>query len=227
MLGVTSEIGHELDTHSINKMPGEYETSSSFLEKLGANTDSFLQKTFEKWGTFCAERPWLILFLGACVVVALGHGIKYLKVTTDPVELWASPKSRSRIEKEYFDSHFEPFYRNEQIIIRAVGLPQIHHNTSTNGVITFGPAFNDTFLRDVLHLQERIKAIAEGTDHELGKICFAPLRSVGSTSSDVEECVVQSIWGYWQNDESLFNITDTDDDKFMTNYLDQFLICAG
>ncbi|XP_044253675.1 NPC intracellular cholesterol transporter 1 isoform X1 [Tribolium madens] len=222
---VTSEIGHELDTHSINKMPGEYESGSSFLEKLGANTDTFLQRFFEYWGTMCAERPWLVLFLGACIVVGLGHGIKYLKVTTDPVELWASPTSRSRIEKEYFDSHFEPFYRNEQVIIKAVNLPQIHHNTS-NGEVVFGPAFDPTFLKEVLKLQERIKAIGAETDYALGRICFAPLRSVGKVSTDVEECVVQSIWGYYQNDEETFDETDIDPAGYETNYLDYFISCA-
>lgn len=48
-----------------------------------------------------------------------------MHVTTDPVELWASPHSWSRIEREYFDRHFEPFYRNEQIIITSVGLPNV------------------------------------------------------------------------------------------------------
>lgn len=48
-----------------------------------------------------------------------------MHVTTDPVELWASPHSRSRVEREYFDKHFEPFYRNEQIIITSVGLPNV------------------------------------------------------------------------------------------------------
>ncbi|XP_063904619.1 NPC intracellular cholesterol transporter 1 homolog 1b isoform X3 [Zophobas morio] len=224
-IGVTSEIGHELDTHSINKMPGEYDNPSSFLEKLGANTDTFLQRFFERWGTACAEKPWLVLFLGACVVIGLGHGIKYLQVTTDPVELWASPSSRSRVEKEYFDSHFEPFYRNEQVIIKAVGLPRIYHNTS-NGEIVFGPAFNDTFLKEVLKLQEQIKAIGVGTDHALEKICFAPLRSVGQVDTDVEECVVQSIWGYYQNDVTTFDETDVDPDGYETNYLDFFVACA-
>jgi Niemann-Pick C1 protein len=222
---VTSEIGHELDTHSINKMPGEYDTSSSFLEKLGANTDTFLQRFFERWGTMCAERPWLILFLGACVVIGLGHGIKYLKVTTDPVELWASPTSRSRLEKEYFDSHFEPFYRNEQVIIKAIDFPTISHNTS-NGEIVFGPAFNDTFLKEVLKLQEQIKAVAAGTDHALEKICFAPLRSVGQVDTSVDECVVQSIWGYYQNDMDTFDETGEDPAGYETNYLDYFVSCA-
>lgn len=85
----------------------------------------------------------------------MGHGIKYLKITTDPVELWAAPNSRSRIEREFFDSNFEPFYRIEQIIIKA-NLPSFTHNTS-NGVIDFGPAFNKDFLLEVLTLQNQIK----------------------------------------------------------------------
>jgi Niemann-Pick C1 protein len=39
----------------------------------------------------------------------------YLKVTTDPIELWASPASRSRVEKDFFDSNFRPFYRTSQV----------------------------------------------------------------------------------------------------------------
>lgn len=77
---MTSEMGHEMENHSINKSD-EYDKPSSFIEKLGANTDTILQKFFERWGTFCAERPWLILFFGACLVIGLGHGIKYLKVS--------------------------------------------------------------------------------------------------------------------------------------------------
>lgn len=77
---MTSEPGHEMDTHSINKSVENYDKPSSFIERLGANTDAYLQKFFEKWGTYCAENPWLVLFFGACVVVGLGHGIKYLNV---------------------------------------------------------------------------------------------------------------------------------------------------
>ena len=42
-------------------------------------------------------------------------GLIYLQVTTDPIELWASPNSRSRIEKDFFDSNFRPFYRASQV----------------------------------------------------------------------------------------------------------------
>ncbi|CAH1984193.1 unnamed protein product [Acanthoscelides obtectus] len=224
--GVASEAAHELDSHSINKSSEDYEKPSSFIEKLGANTDLYLQRGFEKWGTYCAQKPWLILFLGACLVVTLGHGVKYLKVTTDPVELWASPTSRSRVEREYFDSHFEPFYRTEQIIIRARNLSEIHHNTS-DGIVEYGPAFNRDFLLAVLDLQERIKKIGEGEWYSLDKICLAPLRSVGQTETDVNECIVESIWGYYKDSIEEFNKTELDPAKYTTNYLDHFIKCAA
>ena len=41
-------------------------------------------------------------------------------MTTDPVDLWAAPHSRARIEKDYFDENFEPFYRTVQIFIRPI-----------------------------------------------------------------------------------------------------------
>ncbi|CAH0564150.1 unnamed protein product, partial [Brassicogethes aeneus] len=221
---VTSELGHEMDTHSINKAPGEH-TTSSFIERLGANTDSLLQKFFERWGVFCAERPWLILLLGAFLVTACGHGIKYLKVTTDPVELWASPLSQSRVEKEYFDSHFEPFYRNEQVIIRAVNLSWIEHFTA-DGIVRYGPAMNDTFLKAVLDLQERIKSIGAGTDHSFDKICFAPLRQDGQVETSTSECVVQSVWGYFQDDLEKFDHKGVDPNGNETNYLDVISKCT-
>ncbi|KRT84012.1 Hedgehog receptor, partial [Oryctes borbonicus] len=222
---VTSDSEHEMDTHTISKMPGDYDIASSFIEKLGANTDSFLQTFFEKWGTMCATKPWLVLFLGGCVVIALGHGIKYLNVTTDPVELWASPNSRSRVEREYYDSHFEPFYRNEQIIITSVGLPKIVHNTSS-GAIEFGPVFNDSFLLAALELQEAIKNIGAGTSYAFEKICFAPLRTKGQVELSTDDCAVQSIWGYYEDDVNIFEESDEDDNGFVVNYLDKFISCS-
>ncbi|XP_069696663.1 NPC intracellular cholesterol transporter 1 isoform X2 [Periplaneta americana] len=199
--------------------------SPSFLEKLGAGMDTLLENCFQWWGTGCARRPWLVLFLGGCVVVGLGHGIKYMKVTTDPVELWASPNSRSRIEREYFDSNFEPFYRTEQVIIHASGYKSILHNTS-NGPIIFGPAFNDTFLKTVLKLQEDIVEIGKANGNGLEKICFAPLTSPFTGPPRVGQCVVQSIWGYFQDDLGTFEDTEVDPEGFLVNYLDHIIKCT-
>ncbi|XP_012153839.1 Niemann-Pick type C-1a isoform X5 [Megachile rotundata] len=201
------------------------EQPSTFIERLGANTDKLLAEFFCWWGTACASRPWFVLFVGFLFVVGLGHGIKYIHVTTDPVELWAAPQSRSRVEREYFDQHFEPFYRNEQIIITSVGLPNIVHNTS-NGPITFGPVFNDTFLKTIYQLQEGIKQIVTPNNYTLADICFAPLTSPFTGPPTASQCVIQSIWGYWQDSMDNFDSTSVDDDNFTVNYLDHFRVCS-
>lgn len=136
------------------------------------------------------------------------------------MELWASPHSRSRIEREYFDTHFGPFYRIEQIIITTKNVPQISHNTSS-GVVIFGPVFNDTFLKKVFELQEEIKKIDGGG---LKDICFAPLTRP-EDERELDHCVVQSVWGYFQNDLETFDDESEDEDGYMTNYLDRFLAC--
>ncbi|XP_012169745.2 NPC intracellular cholesterol transporter 1 isoform X5 [Bombus terrestris] len=201
------------------------EEQSTFIERLGAGTDKLLAEFFCWWGTACASRPWFVLFVGFLFIISLGHGIKYIHVTTDPVELWAAPQSRSRIEKEYFDQHFEPFYRTEQIIITSIGLPNIVHNTS-NGPVIFGPVFNDTFLKTVYKLQEEIKKITTPNNYTLANICFAPLTSPFTGPPTVSQCVIQSIWGYWQDSVEAFDYTTVDDDNFTVNYLDHFRVCS-
>lgn len=67
---------------------------SSLLEELGARLDEALENCFQHLRFVCASHPWVTLFIGGCIVVTLGHGIKYLQLTTDPVQLWASPMSR-------------------------------------------------------------------------------------------------------------------------------------
>ncbi|XP_055386647.1 NPC intracellular cholesterol transporter 1 isoform X2 [Condylostylus longicornis] len=196
-----------------------------YFEKLGANTESFLESFFEKWGTFFATFPKSTLLAGAIIVIIFSTGIKYLKITTDPVELWASPSSRSRTEREYFDTKFSPFFRVEQIIINAVDLPIITHNTS-NGALTFGPVFDKNFLLQVYDLQQSIMKIGADTGNTIEKICYAPLISPFTDPVAPENCVIQSIWGYFQDDLDNFNYTD-DENGFQVNYLDTLNKCFG
>lgn len=72
-----------------------------------------------------AKNNWLVLLLCSWAVFALGHGAFSLIVTTNPVEIWASPDSRARIEKDMFELKFPPFYRTEQIFIKTVGLSEV------------------------------------------------------------------------------------------------------
>ncbi|CAD7086055.1 unnamed protein product [Hermetia illucens] len=203
---------------------GGAQNEIGYFERLGAETETFLENMFTVWGTFFANHAWFTLLTGVIFVVALGCGIKLLYITTDPVELWASPTSRSRIEREYFDSNFEPFYRIEQLIIKAVDLPDVQHNTS-DGVLTFGPVFNRDFLMAVYDLQEAIKVVGKSDGIDLGEICNAPLRSNFRPAS-ISDCVIQSVWGYFQDSVEIFNQTD-DIDGFEVNYLDHFVQCFG
>lgn len=61
----------------------------------------------------------------------------------------------------------------------------------------------------------------------LGDICFAPLRSAQNSGNDVNQCVVQSLWGYFQDDLDTFNESEEDSNGFTVNYLDRMLKCFG
>lgn len=69
--------------------------------------------------------PIIALFTISYVIIGLSYGIGYLSVTVNPIEIWAAPDSRSRIEKNYYDSRFQPFYRTEQIYIKPVNVEKV------------------------------------------------------------------------------------------------------
>lgn len=191
----------------------------SFIEKLSTQTEHLLEIFFTRWGTYCAENPWRILLLGCVCIASLSYGIRFLNVTTDPVELWAAPDSRSRIEREYFDAHFEPFYRIEQVIIQTKENKSFSYNTS-NGPVEFGPVFRRDFLLEVYDLQEAIKQLSNGS---LQHICYAPLR-IGDEVS-MKKCAAQTIWEYFKNDKNLIDDEQEDPHGKTTNYLDHLLQC--
>jgi len=109
-----SDDNFQVDGNDVSdEMP--YSENDSYFEKLGAHTETFLETFFTKWGTYFASNPGLTLIAGASLVVILGYGINFIEITTDPVKLWASPNSKSRLEREFFDTKFSPFYRLEQV----------------------------------------------------------------------------------------------------------------
>ncbi|XP_047992313.1 NPC intracellular cholesterol transporter 1 isoform X1 [Leguminivora glycinivorella] len=215
---VASDNEQEMATNprSIDQPDGLQE--ATFFEKLGADTETKLEDFFQWWGYHMASKPWIVLFAGLCVVVGLGHGIYYMQVTTNPVELWASPTSRSRIEREYFDSHFEPFYRTEMVIISAKGLPKIEYVDEFNETTTFGAVFNSTFMLEVYELQKRIMDL--GNTSRLENVCFAPLASAINPTVTADKCAIQSVWGWFQNDpEDNFDVENN-------AYLGKILKCT-
>ncbi|KAK9512612.1 hypothetical protein O3M35_000999 [Rhynocoris fuscipes] len=185
--------------------------------RFSNSVEKKLQDIFFAWGRDISKHPTLTLAITSWIVAIICYGVQFTSITTDPVEIWAAPSSQARKEKDYFDASFTPFYRSEQIFIKAVGLPSINHTTS-GGVIEFGPAFNKEFLLAVYDLQQKIEKIPGLTD-----VCFAPL-SNGMKAKKLSECTVQSIWGYFQNDIKFFNETHVEN-NYTVNYLDQIYKC--
>ena len=94
---------------------------------------------------------YLVIIFTIIITASLSCGIYFFSVTTDPVKLWSSPDSQARLEKNYFDEHFGPFYRTEQIIVRAKDfVPKIVIETpSEGGTWHLGPIYNLSVLQEV------------------------------------------------------------------------------
>ncbi|EFN76025.1 Niemann-Pick C1 protein [Harpegnathos saltator] len=189
----------------------------------GQRCQKIFQKFFFVWGRVFATYPIIALFTISYVIVGLSYGIGYLAVTVNPIEIWAAPDSRARMEKDYYDTRFQPFYRTEQIYIKPVGLDKIKHHTTT-GVLEFGPVFNKDFLLAVFELQKKVLQLGQETDEGLEKICYAPVQSDFTGPVTLDLCTVQSVWGYFQNDIDLFNNTIISG-EYVVNYLDHLYSC--
>uniref|UniRef100_T1IQG2 SSD domain-containing protein n=1 Tax=Strigamia maritima TaxID=126957 RepID=T1IQG2_STRMM len=199
----TTTVTSELPINNVDEMVGCY-------TRFGAAFESSIHRFFTSWGKFCATHTFLVLFCGLAVAAALTSGVIYFKVITDPIELWAMPTSRARVERKYFDKHFEPFYRTEQLIITPTDDSKfIPPGKDTS----YGPVFRLNFLLQILDLQLKIEGLTAEWDNEtvtLKDICFAPL------SPDNNECTVQSVPNYFQNNQTLME---------KPNYLDVLRDC--
>ncbi|XP_074112433.1 NPC intracellular cholesterol transporter 1 homolog 1b-like [Cotesia typhae] len=174
---------------------------------------------FSKWGYFFAKYPTVSLCLISYVLVGLSYGSMYLQITINPIEIWSSPQSRSRAERDYFDSHFTPFYRTEQVFIKSVGLENFTYVPSSNATIEVGPVFRKEFLTAVYDLQQQILRIGQDSNEGLEKICFAPIQSDFDGPVTLELCAVQSVWGYFKDNFKKFNETE------FTENLEKLLKC--
>ncbi|XP_058790036.1 NPC intracellular cholesterol transporter 1 homolog 1b-like [Phymastichus coffea] len=197
--------------------------SGTLLEKLDQPTtygDRFrqiLELTFESIGYFFAKHPVSSIAIIVNIVFICAFGVSYLTITSNPIEIWAAPSSRCRVEKDYFDQHFQPFYRTEQIFIKSVGLESVYNYDIDDDELNFGPVFQKKFLRAVHALQEKILEIGQDEREGLEKICYAPVKNDFSGPMTLSYCTVQSVWGYLQNDIEVLE----------ANYLQELYECIS
>jgi len=197
-------------------------------EKIGLKVERQLFKMFSVWGTLCAKHPLITLLVSIIIFGSLAGGIARSDVTTDPVKLWAAKTSTARMQKDYFDSHFGPFYRTEQLIItRPNNHKLVQHDLPPPSVdhIYFSSLFDKEFMHQVLKLQtqvQNIQASYRGENVTLNDICFKPL------APDYEACMIQSVLQYWQNNGTNLDKIAYDQSGFfvMADYLDHFQKCT-
>ncbi|XP_034241218.1 NPC intracellular cholesterol transporter 1 homolog 1b-like [Thrips palmi] len=218
------------DRASISAAPENFSPTSgkgtskpSRLEEWGYKWENVLEDGFRRLGFVCASNPLMVFFLASWLLAVLIYNVGSVQVVSNPVQLWASPTSQSRREKDYFDTHFGPFYRAEQIFIKAVNLPEISHEMP-QGTVNFGPVFDKDFLLQVRELQMAIQDLGREEGMPLESVCFAPLQNDFTGPVTIDKCTIMTIWGYFQNSVEKFN-KEGEKNGLKTNYLNVIYDC--
>ncbi|XP_069587304.1 NPC intracellular cholesterol transporter 1 [Ranitomeya imitator] len=210
--------------YSVNYAPISGEPSC--CDRLGEWLENCLRVAFTKWGSFCVRNPWTVIFFSLAVIAACCSGLKFMRITTDPVELWSDPDSQARREKDYFDTHFGPFFRTEQLIITAPYTKGETYSPYPSGSpVPFGPPLTFDILAEVLELQNAIENLTAEYQNEtvmLKDICLSPLAPYNTN------CTILSVLNYFQNSYSVLNHTVKDQFDFyvVADYHTHFLYCV-
>lgn len=160
--------------------------------------NNVIRRGFYRLGLLACNHPWLMFSVVFLFVGLLNIGWDRFAVETDPVRLWVAPGSESRLQKEYFDQHFGPFYRTEQIFVTAA-LPQSESNpndTTQTTSITVGdkgPVLSWDHLKFWFDVESQIRDLASPNGFTLDDVCFKPAGPRGA-------CVTQSIAAWYGND---------------------------
>ncbi|KAI6075072.1 Niemann-Pick C1 protein [Aix galericulata] len=193
-------------------------------ERLGERFENGLRMTFTSWGAFCVRNPRPVILFSVVFIAMCCSGFVYIKATTNPVDLWSAPSSQARKEKEYFDKHFGPFFRTEQLIIQAPNShPDIYSPYPSGADVPFGPPLTKEILHQVLDLQDAIVNITASFDNEtvtLKDICLAPLAPYNNN------CTILSVLNYFQNSHSVLDHTVGDEFFVYADYHTHFLYCV-
>ena len=175
---------------------------------------------------------------------ALISGWNFFAVTTDPIELWSPVDSVTRVRKDYYDTHFRPFYRTTQLIVRPVDTTPWNYSLTfyADTPVQYSAALRFEFLSAVLALQNTIASLTStiycdsatstscspnkhdkpngvAIEVRLDDVCFQPLLP------DNANCTIQSVLNYWQNSQDTLSLNTTDDFGLVSGtYITHFVI---
>ncbi|CAN1781816.1 NPC intracellular cholesterol transporter 1 [Linum perenne] len=150
----------------------------------------YLSKFYRVYGTWVARNPILVLILSLAAILFLCLGLIRFKVETRPEKLWVGPGSKAAEEKQFFDTHLQPFYRIEQLIIATV--PDTREGKSPS-ILTEN---NIKLLFDMQKKVDGIRTNYSGSMISLTDICLKPLG---------KDCATQSVLQYFQMDPANYD----------------------
>uniref|UniRef100_A0A8C7W8D5 SSD domain-containing protein n=1 Tax=Oncorhynchus mykiss TaxID=8022 RepID=A0A8C7W8D5_ONCMY len=201
-------------------------------DKNSLATQEFLGSGFRAWGTLVASHPLKVLLASAVVTAAFATGLMHIELTTDPVQLWSAPNSRARMEKDFHDKHFDPFFRTNQMILTAPGRPGHFYDSLLFGKQNFSGIIAKDLILELLKLQKKIQNI-EFWSNDLNRmaslkdVCFAPLNPSNPSLTD---CAVNSLPQYFQNSvdnlNAKVNMTELGVTKEV-DWRDHFIYCVN
>ncbi|KAL4081933.1 patched family-domain-containing protein [Scleroderma yunnanense] len=157
--------------------------------------NTLLRRGFYKLGFVASSSPFLTFTFVFTAVGLLNLGWKKFDVETDPVRLWVAPSSESKLQKEFFDEHFGPFYRTQQIFVtKAQSISSAPGNAS---IMSEGkPVLSFDHLHYWLGVEQDIRDLRSSPNgYSLADVCFKPSGPDGP-------CVIQSIGAWFGNDLS-------------------------
>ncbi|CAG8567305.1 3051_t:CDS:2, partial [Acaulospora colombiana] len=155
--------------------------------------NTILRRAFYHIGLTCATHPWLTFAIIFTLFGGLNYGWKYFQIETDPVRLWVAPTSESRIQKDFFDEHFGPFYRPQQVFITAPSGTASLVDPVTNSSALSGdlqPVLSWERLNWWDNVEKEIADLTTGDGITLEDVCFKPAGPDG-------ECVIQSVLAWF------------------------------
>ncbi|XP_041087917.1 NPC1-like intracellular cholesterol transporter 1 [Polyodon spathula] len=204
----------------------------SCTDKASLATQDFLGSFFQKWGTMVASHPIKVILISLIAVLVLSVGLFFIKLTTDPVELWSSPNSRAMKEKAFHDANFDHFFRTNQIILTAPNHKGYTYNSLLFGRQNFSGLLSKDLILELLEFQTRLQAIQFWSDEagrtiSLKDVCYAPLNP---TNPSLTDCAVNSLVQYFQNSrenlEAKINMT-VNGQTGEVDWRDHFLYCIN
>jgi Niemann-Pick C1 protein len=145
--------------------------------------NTWCDSAFGRLGHFAATYRGITIGTSLVVCGILGLGLMHLELETNPARLWVSPTSAAAQEKAYFDDHFGPFYRAEQVFV-------VNDTTGEPGPVLSHDTL--TWWMGVEDAVARLRGPSFGST--LDDVCFKPLGA---------DCVVQSVTQYWDQDPDM------------------------